>query len=128
MSYTFDKELELRSVSTAAASTTHTTTALDLDVLMIREFRAVINVTSVDRTTGDETYVFAAKVDSSTGFGSPTTVATLPSITAPGTYEIPLAGDLIKAWEANAAAIALTCTIGGTTPLIRYGAWLAPAA
>lgn len=44
-----------------------------------------------------------------------------------GIYEIPLSGAQIEHHDPDAAAIRVKATLGGTTPSIKYGAYLVPA-
>ena len=61
---TFDKELELRDVADGAETATAAEQAFALDADRFnRPFVAVVNVTALDRTTGDETYVMSIEAD-----------------------------------------------------------------
>lgn len=103
---TFDKELELRNVADGAETTTATEQAVALDADKFdRPFAAVVNVTALDRATGDETYVLSIEADTSPAFGSAVAVASLPAITTTGRYEIPLTGALIEQHEPGATHI-----------------------
>jgi hypothetical protein len=119
----FDKALELRNVADGAETSTANEAAINVDVLNMGEFKAVLNVTAIDRTTGDETYVFDISVSDASG-GTFTKVATLPAITAVGTYEIPLSGELVRQHDDDADWVRVGCTLGGTSPSITYGAFL----
>lgn len=125
--YLFDKELELRDGGSAASTSTHTTAAKALDLAKAGAFKAVINVTAIDRAQADEVYTFTVETDDNAGFTSAKTVATLPALTAVGIYEIPLSGDFVRQHDSAATHIRLRCTISGTTPSITYGAFLVPA-
>ena len=124
---TFDKELELRNVADGAETSTaaEQAVALDADKFDLC-FVAVVNVTAIDRTTGDETYVLTIEADTASTFGSAVVVATLPAITTVGRYEIPLSGALIEQHEPGATHVRIKATLGGTTPSITYGAHLSP--
>lgn len=125
---TFDKELELRNIGNGAETATAAESAFAFDADRFnRPFVAVANVSALDRTTGDETYVLSIEADTSSGFASPVAVATLPAITTVGRYEIPLSGSLIEQHEPGATHIRIKATLGGTTPSVTYGAWLSPA-
>jgi hypothetical protein len=112
-------------------------TAIDLEILdgaywhndeiPQQTFAAVIEVTALDVTDGDGTYVINLQVDSVVGFGdSPVIVAslTVPSV---GVYVVNLDGPTIRALDANAAFLRVGVVTDETTPSITYGAWLAPA-
>jgi hypothetical protein len=76
---------------------------------------AVVNVTAIDRTTGDETYVFKIQqsADGSTGWediGPATTTTVVGSVVAKGLC--------------TSRFVRLVLTPGGTTPSITYGAFL----
>lgn len=122
----YDAQTELRTLSAGAITVTGATTPLALTAQTAGAFKAVIDVTAIDRTTGDETYVFSVEADTAVGFSTPVAVATLPAITAAGQYEIPLSAALIEQHEAGATHLRLKATIGGTTPSLTYGARLTP--
>lgn len=122
----YDTALVLRSISDGAETSTAAEAAVAFDADKFGAFTAVIHVTAVDRTTGNETCVFSIEADTASAFGSAVTVATLPAITATGTYEIPLSGRLIEQHEPGATHLRIVATLAGTTPSISYGAYLAP--
>ncbi len=121
----YDTELELRDGTAVAITTTTAETGIALAVRSLPTFSAVVNVTAFDHTTGDETYVVSIETDSAIAFGSPVEVGSI-TVTATGTYEIPLSGPAIAQRDSTAAAIRVKATLGGTTPSLSYGAWLAP--
>ncbi len=137
--HSFDAEpkVMLRDAAAAAVTATKSETGISLDTLKAaywqgnetpqQTFAAIINVSAVDKTTGDETYVFTIQVDSVLAFSdSPVTIATL-TVNAAGVYVVNLDGPTIDALDVNAAFIRVTATLAGTTPILSYGAWLAPA-
>ena len=122
----FDAELELRDGAAAAITTTTAGTAggIDLDVSM--DFKVALNVTVLDTADADETYVISAEVDTASGFASAVQVGTL-TVTAVGSYEIPLSSKWVTNLEAAADFIRVVATLAGTTPSLTYGAFLVPA-
>lgn len=123
-----DAALILRDVADGAETATAAETGMALPVQMAGEFKAVLNVTALDGTSGDETYLIAVETDATTAFSSPTEVGrlSLSFASTAGTFEIPLSGIAIRQRDPDAAAIRVKATLGGTTPSIVYGAWLAP--
>ena len=122
----YDNALELRDVADGAETSTANETAINFDCRIIEEYKAVINVTAMDFTTGDESYVFDISVSDLVG-GTFTKIAQLPDIgsaTGTGTYEIPLSGQLAAQLDADSDWIRIGCTLAGTTPSITYGAYL----
>jgi hypothetical protein len=77
----------------------------------------IVNALKVDRTTGDETY----KIDVVTNNG---VVVGTAKITAVGQYVILVDADTLHLSDPTAASIKLTATLGGTTPILNYAAWL----
>jgi hypothetical protein len=86
---------------------------------------AVIHVTELDKTDGDETYAIKVEVSTDQGFSSPVVVDTV-TITDTGEYVITLHGPTIEKIAPGANYVRVGCTLGGTTPSIKYYAWLAP--
>lgn len=93
--------------------------------------RAVVHVTAMDRTTADETYVLDLIVDDASAQNdSPVVIASLTLTGKPvGVYEILADPDNIPKLDADTSGsekyLAIRATLGGTTPSITYGAWLA---
>jgi hypothetical protein len=83
----------------------------------------VFNVSALDTTDTDETYVLSVQVDAAAGFSSPVTVGSI-TVTEPGVYELPLSADFIEHAEPDAIKMRAVATLGGTTPSITYGAFL----
>ena len=129
MSYgPFDKQLELRNVADGVETSTAAETGIALDVRQAGDFKAIAFVTALDSTTGDETYVLSIEVaDTVAGLGSSPVEVGDVTVTATGVYEIPLSGDQVAQLDADAAAIRVKATLGGTTPEITYGCYLVPA-
>lgn len=125
----YDANLVLRDIDDGAETATANETAINVEAINLEEFKAVIHVTALDFTTGDETYVFDISVSDLVG-GTFTKVATLPDIgsaTATGIYEIPLSGALVQGLDSDADWIRVGATLGGTTPSVTYGAFLTKA-
>ena len=125
--YTFDSELELRDLADGAETSSADEAGVALDVRGAGDFKVVLQVTALDVADTDETYSLVVDVDSLAAFSdSPVEVADI-TVTAVGTYEIPLSGDYIASLDPNAAAIRVGVVIGGTTPSITYGSYVVPS-
>jgi len=124
---TFDAQTVLRNIADGAETSTAAEAGIALDTDKVGNFAALIHVTALDRTTGDETVVFQVEADTASTFGTPVAAATLPAVTAPGTYTIPLSGRLVEQHEPGASHIRIKATLAGTTPSVTYGAFLIPA-
>lgn len=123
----FDKQLELRDIADGAETSTATETGITFPVRQAGEFKAVFYVSALDSTDGNETYEISVIVADAVAnlAGSGVTVASVP-ITATGVYELGLSSGLIEALDADAGAITCKATLGGTTPSLTYGCFLAP--
>lgn len=122
----YDVSLRLRNSADGAETSTAAEAAIELDVLAIQAFKCLINVISVDNTTGDETYTFDVQVATTSG-GTYYTVGSFvfaAGTCATGEYEIPLSGQNIYEHLSTAAYIRIKATLGGTTPSVNYGAVL----
>ena len=92
--------------------------------------KVLINVTSTDATTGDETYVLSIRVDDVAAQNdSPVTVWS--QTIARGFTGVIMADidvDNIPRLDTDTTGtdkfIAIVATLGGTTPIIGYGAWI----
>lgn len=122
----FDKELELRDLSDGAETSTVNEAGIALDVRHNDYFKVVLNVTALDTSDADETYDLVVDVDSASDFADTPAEVGRITITATGEYIIPLHGEFITQEDADAAAIRVGCELGGTTPSITYGAYVAP--
>ena len=113
----FDKELELRSIADGAETATASEAGVALPVRLGGEYKAVFHVTDLDTTTGDETYALSVEVDSQADFlDAPVSLGSIV-VTAPGVYELPLSGPFVAQEDVDAAAIRVTATLAGTTPV-----------
>jgi len=141
LSYGFDAEagVTLRAVGGGTIVTTTASTALALGTNSTAfwtlsdtphlELAIVIFVESTDDTTMNETYQFDVEVDTTVGFASAVAVASVvvPAAGAPGFYSVTVSGKTIEKFEPGATHIRLNAVLGGTTPILAYGAWLAPS-
>lgn len=126
MSYIFDKNLELRDVADGAEVATAAEAGITVPVRKSDVFRVVFNVTALDETTGDETYVLSVETDSVAAFtDAPVEVARV-TVTENGVYPVALDSKLIAKLDPNAEAIRVKATLAGTTPSITYGAFITP--
>lgn len=130
----------LRSVSDGAETSTATETAIslsELDGAYWQDgneiphglFVVSVNVTARDATTGDETYVLSLLVDDVSGMNdSPVTIASY-TIPATGLYTFVVDSKTIPGLDSDTSGtdkwLAVRATLGGTTPSITYGAWIA---
>jgi hypothetical protein len=77
----------------------------------------IVNALKVDHTTGDETY----KIDVVTNNG---VVVGTAKVVGVGQYVILVDADTLHLSDPTATSIKLTATLGGTTPILNYAAWL----
>lgn len=122
----FDKLLELRNVADGAETATASETGIALAVRMLQPCSWVIFVTAIDAASADETYVFALQVSDLVG-GTYTTIAThtWPRAHGVGKVHIPVSGELAAFQDTDSAFLRVTATLGGTTPSVTYGSYLA---
>lgn len=128
---TFDKALELRNLADGAETSSQNETMKALDVCHIGDFEVVIDITAIDAASSNETYVVKVDVDTAVAAGSRVTVASRTvarTITVPHRIRIPLNSSECALLEPAAAAIGVGCTLGGTSPSLTYGAFVAPTA
>lgn len=96
------------------------------DIAVPQEFQIVLVVAAATHDSS-QSYIVTARVDTAASMGSPTVIATLPAITAPGTYYMPISREMIKALEADPGFLDLNVTISGSgTKLFTYSAYVAP--
>ncbi|MGB0748180.1 MAG: hypothetical protein ACPGO3_05500 [Magnetospiraceae bacterium] len=121
-----DSQLLLRDIGDGAETASADEAGVAFDPAAHTDFKVVFHVSALDTADADETYDLVVDVDSEVAFGdTPVEVASL-TVTAPGTYEIPLSGAFIGYQDADAAAIRVGAVLAGTTPSITYGAYIAP--
>lgn len=91
-------------------------------------FAVVINVEDLDRTTGDETYVFSLQFGDAVGFGGATAITHRLEAKAAGTQLAALVDiDTVRAMLAGATHMRLQLDVTGTTPIINFKAYIAGA-
>lgn len=95
----------------------------------LRKYRAAIigvDVSECDATTGNETYVLSVEVSDVVG-GTYTEVA---RVTVPrgvtGQFEMAVTGVGVEKLDADCAFTRVTWTLGGTTPIITFKAFVRP--
>lgn len=144
MKYMFDGDasVTLRNVSDGAESATATETAISLNELDTAYWHdgtdipysylvVVINITAIDATTGDETYVLTIQVDDTLAQSdTPVTVWTQTiARTFTGVIEAVIPAHNIPKMDTDSSGtdkwMAIKATLGGTTPSLTYGAWIA---
>ncbi|MBI2239624.1 MAG: hypothetical protein HYU59_02345 [Magnetospirillum gryphiswaldense] len=126
--FTVDTALILRSPSDAAETATAAETGVALDVLKSGAFHCVIDVLALDTTSTNETYKISLETDVSASFGGTPVEVAAVTVTATGRYILTVDQDLVATLDPDAAAIRVKATLGGTTPSLSYGAFLAPVA
>jgi hypothetical protein len=134
--FTVDKDpsVTLRASSAAQITATASETGISLNPgtaywnignIPLQPFAVNVLVKTIDRTTGDETYTITVEVATTLG-GSYTVVGTLAALTTAGVYTLILDMDRVLKQVPSAAFIRITATLGGTTPILDYDAYLAP--
>lgn len=124
----FDKATELRSGTAVAITATASETGVAIPIRFMQPISWVIDVTAIDATTADETYVFTLQVSDLVG-GTYTTIATVTwPRTKTGALYVPVSGQLAVFQDADCAFVRVTATLGGTTPILTYGSYLTKAA
>ncbi len=123
----FDYNLLLRNISDGAETSTAAETGIAFDCRKLHEYVCVVYISACDSASSDETYTLSIGVSDVVG-GTYTTVAS-QSITrgTTGQVIIPLSGALAQKLDDDSDFIQIKATLGGTTPSITYGAYLAPA-
>lgn len=126
-SHVFDKFLELRDVTAGAVTATGSTTGVNMEVRYLLPCSVEIYVSAIDATSADETYTFSVQVSDVVG-GTYTTIAGPIAYArglGAGKVSIPISAELAQWVDADSAFIRITHTLGGTTPSVTYGAYLA---
>lgn len=124
----FDGALELKATG-AAVTSTGSTTGIAIAARFLPVCDWVVNVTAIDFTTTDETYIFTLEVSNLVG-GTYSIVATLPWIGSrgPGKVSVPVSGERAAFMNTTSAFMRVTATLAGTTPSVTYTSYLAKAA
>lgn len=137
----FDKSslATLRNVTDGAETSTATEASIDLNLLTAAywqddtvphgTFKVVFYVTALDLTDTTETYTISLQVDDvSAQNNSPQTVWS-QLITSTGVYEAVVDSktidQIVTDYSSDALYLAAKATLGGDTPSITYGAWVA---
>lgn len=121
-----DAALMLRDKTDGAEGATATEAPICVDMVAAGDFRVVFHVSALDRTDGNETYVLSVEVAGLADFSDGITIGTLPPIGVVGVYELPLSGEMVRQHHPSAAYARCKATLGGTTPSLIYGCYLAP--
>lgn len=98
------------------------------DVAEVLDMAVVLEVTTWDHTTGDETYVATVEVAPTNAFSAPVTVATV-AITGTGRYVMTIDRDELQNALGTSATdgwMRVKQTLGGTTPILNYSAYVSP--
>lgn len=123
--HVFDKNLELKTL--AAVTTTTAETGIAFDCRKIKEYAAIVYITACVSNDADETYVIDIKVSDVVG-GTYTSIASVTVARGTtGVLVIPLHGATAELLDADSDFIQVVATLGGSTPSITYGAYLARA-
>ena len=122
----FDKALELIAWSNTAVTATASSTGVQLYPRALPTCDWVIHVTAIDATSADETYVFTLEVSDVVG-GTYTPIATWnwPRGHGVGKAWIPINALEAEWLDNDCMFMRVTATLGGTTPSIKYGSYLA---
>lgn len=138
--YDADASVLLRNVADGAETATATEAAIslnELDTAFWQDgneipygvFTVGVNVTALDLTDTNETYTLDLIVDDTSNMSdTPRVVASL-AIRAVGYYTLVVDSKNIPLLDSDTSGtdkwLAIRATLGGTTPSITYGAWLA---
>lgn len=138
--YDADASVLLRNVADGAETATATETAVSLNELDAAYwqdgneipygvFTVGVNVTALDLTDTNETYTLDLIVDDTSNMSdTPRVVASL-TIRAVGYYTLVVDSKNIPLLDSDTSGtdkwLAIRATLGGDTPSITYGAWLA---
>lgn len=129
----------LRDVTDGAETSTATETAISLDALFGAywqngdvphgKFVIGVHVTALDTSSADETYTLSLVADDVSAMNNSPVTLTSFSPTATGYYEVVLDSATIPRINSDVSSeaqyLAIKATLGGTTPSITYGAWIA---
>lgn len=142
--YDVDAQVLLRDVADGAETATATETAVSLNELDSAYwhdgeiphgvFMVVVNVQATDAGTGDETYTLSLLVDDTANLSdSPVTIQS-QAVAAGFSGVLYFYVDSANIPQLNPESsgtdkwLAIRATLGGTTPSITYGAWIAKTA
>lgn len=135
--YMIDALLFLRTDVAAAVTSTGNSDAVVLtrengleghpDALAAGQFTVIVDVTALDTSDADETYVLAVKASDNSSFGNEVTVGSL-TVTGTGLRTFVVDSEEIDRLGTKPDRVRIGHTLGGTTPSITYTAWIAPLA
>lgn len=125
-SFLVDEGLILRDAADGAETSSTSETGIALDVLKAGTFHVVVDVKAIDTADGTETYAVSVSTDSEVAFGDDPVLIDMITIEATGRYVMTFDSDLVAKLDPDAAAIRVGCTVGGDSPSITYGAFIAP--
>ena len=94
----------------------------DTNELADETLAVVINVESFDVSDADETYVLTLEAGP-VGFGSAVTIGTI-TVAATGQHVILVDVPTLKLQGVTLAALRVKATLGGTTPILGYSAFM----
>lgn len=119
----FDKALELAAPATVTSTTSSTGVAFDIRFAPTCMWE--LYVSAIDAVSTDETYVFTLEVSDLIG-GTYTAIAshTWPRGKGAGRVGIPINGQQAAFQDTDCDWVRVTCTLGGSTPSITYGAFI----
>lgn len=127
--------ITFRAAAEAALTADGNTAAITLDkvlgywnqnnVLADATFAVVVNVSTLDKTTGDETYTLNLEAGP-VGFATSLVVGTL-KVSSTGQHVILVDIDTVKKMKADAAALRIAVDVAGTTPIIDFVAFIGGA-
>lgn len=131
----------LRDITDGAETSTATETPISLSELDTAYwhngeiphgvFEVVVYVTACDAADGDETYVFSLQVDDAAAHNdSPVTIATATWVRGTtGVFKFLVDSKSIPVLDTDSSGtdkwLAIKATLGGTSPSITYGAFIA---
>lgn len=122
--YDAESTVLLRATGSAALTAT-ATSAVDFDVDAGGAFAVVINVEAVD-VSGDGTYEFTIGGQDGDG-ANDVALVTTGAITSTGEHLFLVDADTAaKMAGASVEKLALTATLGGTSPSLTFSAWVNP--
>jgi hypothetical protein len=128
VTYIYDAANKFRAPALAALTADATVGTLPLDKLVdvrpssqrnklgAQSYDVVIVVETIDKTTGDEVYTFNAKIG--------TTLVGSLVVSSTGQHVLKLDAATIEKQSAARDALILDLDVGGTTPSIKFSAWL----
>lgn len=127
-----DPAVEFRAPTAAAITATGATGELSLNKLTAAYWQngelpwstiaVQVVVTELDRTTGDETYTLNVQADV-TGFATPVVVASA-TVSEVGAYVLAFDADTVAKLEPTGTHLRINAVLAGTTPILKYHAWL----